>query len=402
MRTDTEAAASIDLTDLGTFVAGEQYELYRRLREHDPLHWNPEPDGGRGFWSVTRYDDVRTAALDHQRLSSADGTQLAERRVEGKLHSLHNMDEPRHGQLRRVGISYLRAVKIKEWQESIHSAVTTLLDDAQARDEVEFVHAVSAGLPIMVLARILGVPAEDCPQLAEWSNVAHIQDPEYVTTDSEREQARENLFGYFRALSDERRANPKDDLVSVLVQGKVDGEPLSWDELAAYYIVLMAAGNETTRHLISGAVEGFHRYPGEWDRLRSDHGLLTPAIEEMMRWVTPVAYMRRTALEPIEMHGRRIEPGQKVVLWFASANRDGSVFADPERFLIDRTPNDHLTFGWGVHFCMGAHLARAEAKALFGEILRRGLDVRLVGGPERLESNMFAGIKRMRVAIAGR
>ena len=394
-----QEAAEVDLADLRVFVAGEQYALYRALREQDPLHWNDEHDGGRGFWSLTRYADVRAAVSDHVRLSSAEGTQLAERRVEGKLHSLHNMDEPRHGELRRVGISYLRAVKIKQWQESIAASVTELLDEAQARDEVEFVHAVSANLPIRVLARILGVPAADCPQLAEWSNVAHIQDPEYVTTDAEREAARENLFGYFRALSDERRARPRDDLVSVLVHGRVDGEPLSWDELAAYYIVLMAAGNETTRHLISGTALAFHRFPGEWARLRAEPALLTPAVEEMLRWVSPVAYMRRTALAPIALHGGTIEPGQKVVLWFAAANRDPAVFADPDAFVVDRAPNDHLGFGWGVHFCMGAHLARAEATALFGELLRRGLSLRLRGEPERLEANMFTGIKRMRVAL---
>jgi cytochrome P450 len=185
----------------------------------------------------------------------------------------------------------------------------------------------------------------------------------------------------------------------VLVHGKVDGEPLSWDELAAYYIVLMAAGNETTRHLISGAVEAFHRFPDQWQRLRADPELLTPGVEEMMRWVSPVAFMRRTALEPITLHGRTIEPGQKVVLWFGSANRDEHLFADPDRFLVDRAPNEHMTFGWGVHFCMGAHLARAEARSLFAEIVARGLDLRTVGEPDRLESSMFSGIKRMQVAL---
>jgi cytochrome P450 len=393
------ASTGIDLTDMGPFVAGTQHELFRALRDHDPLHWNDESDGGRGFWSLTRYADVRAGATDHERLSSAEGTQLAERRVEGRLHSLHNMDEPRHGKLRRVGISYLRATKIKQWQESIAASVTAVLDDAEEAGEVEFVHAVSAALPIRVLARILGVPAEDCPQLAEWSNIAHIQDPEYVSSDEEREDARENLFAYFRELTDRRRADPQDDLVSVLAHGKVDGELLTWDELAAYYIVLMAAGNETTRHLISGAVDAFDRFPGEWARLCAEPALLTPAVEEMMRWVTPVAFMRRTALAPIDWHGATIEPGQKVVLWFGSANRDERVFADPDRFVIDRNPNDHLTFGWGVHFCMGAHLARAEASALFGEIVRRGLTPELAGPPQRLAATMFAGIKRMPLSL---
>lgn len=389
----------IDLTDMRSFVQGRQHDLYRTLRDEDPLHWNDESDGGRGFWSLTRYDDVRAGATDHERLSSAEGTQLAERRVEGKLHSLHNMDEPEHGKLRRIAIPYLRAVKIKRWQQSIAESVTRLLDEAEEQGEIDVVHAISATLPIRVLARVLGVPAEDCATLAELSNVAHIQDPEYVTSDDEREAAREELFAYFRDLSDKRRADPQDDLVSVLVQGTIDGRPLSWEQLAAYYIVLMAAGNETTRHLISGAVDAFHRFPGEWQRLQADRRLLGPAVEEMFRWVTPVAFMRRTALEPIDRHGRTIRAGDKVVLWFGSANRDERVFDDPARFVVDRTPNDHLTFGWGVHFCMGAHLARAEVTALFGEILDRRLDIRLTGPPERLEASMFAGIKRMPAAI---
>lgn len=402
MAMGVEEAARIDLTDMRTFVQGRQHAVFRELRAHDPVHWNEESDGGRGFWSLTRYADVREAALDHGRLSNAEGTQLAERRVEGKLHSLHNMDEPRHGKLRRVGIGYLRAVKIKEWQAAIDEAVRRIVDDAVAADGadgVEFVHAVSARLPIEVLARILGVPAQDCPQLAEWSNTAHIQDPEYVTDEADRETARESLFAYFRELSDARRAAPRDDLVSVLVHGTIDGEPLTWEELAAYYIVLMAAGNETTRHLISGAVEAFDRFPDQWQRLQADPDLLVPGVEEMMRWVTPVAFMRRTALEEITIRGRVIEPGQKVLLWFGSANRDEELFAEPDRFVVDRSPNEHLTFGWGVHFCMGAHLARAEARSLFSEFLRRGLDLRLVREPDRLEASMFAGIKRMHVTL---
>lgn len=391
-------ASEIDLMDMRPFVDGRQYELYAALREHAPVHWNEEADGS-GFWSITRHADVRAGLSDHAGLSSADGTQIPDRRVEGKLHSFHNMDEPRHGKLRRVANSYFRSVKIREWQASIHDTVTRLIDEAEAAGEVEFVHAVSANLPIRVLARVLGVPAEDCPMLAEWSNVAHIQDPEYVTSDEERDAARENLFAYFKQLSDQRRAAPEDDLVSVLVHGRVDGEPLTWEELASYYIILMAAGNETTRHLVSGAIEAFDRFPEEWQRLRSDHGLLAPAVEEMMRWVAPVAYMRRTARRRMEWHGRTIEPGQKVVLWFAAANRDERVFDDPDRFVVDRTPNDHLGFGWGVHFCMGAHLARYEASALFGEMLERDLRPRLVGRPQRLEANMFRGIKRMQVSL---
>ena len=392
------SASEIDLMDMGPFVDGRQYELYRALRDHDPLHWNSEPDGP-GFWSFTRHADVRAGLNDHELYSSADGTQIPDRRVEGKMHSFHNMDEPRHGKLRKVAISYFRAVKIREWHASVQEIVTQLVDEAERAGELEFVHNVSANLPIRVLARVLGVPAEDCPMLAELSNIAHIQDPEYVTTDEQREDARNELFAYFKDLSDKRRAEPKDDLVSVLVHGRVDGEPLTWEDLASYYIILMAAGNETTRHLVSGAIDAFDRFPEEWQRLRAEPGLLRSGIEEMVRWVAPVAYMRRTARRPVEMYGRTIEPGQKVVMWFAAGNRDDRVFTDPDRFVLDRKPNDHLGFGWGVHFCMGAHLARHEATALFTEMVSRGLTPRILDRPHRLEANMFSGIKRMQVSL---
>ncbi len=186
----------------------------------------------------------------------------------------------------------------------------------------------------------------------------------------------------------------------MLAHGTKDGRPLTWEELAAYYIVVVAAGNETTRHLISGATLALHETPGAWDRIVADPELLAPAVEEMFRYVTPVACMRRTALEDHRIGEREIAAGDKVVLWFAAANRDPEVFDDPHEFVIDRAPNPHLTFGWGIHFCLGVHLARAEVRAFFGAAAARGLRFDVVGEPVRVRHNLFRGWSQLPVEIA--
>lgn len=388
----------IDLMDMDVFTSGRQHELFMRLRESTPIHWNDEPDGP-GFWSLFRYADVRAAMLDQPRLSSADGTQLASRRAEGKLHSLHNMDDPRHSQLRRIGAPFLRGIRVKSWQEFIHDAITGLLDEAEAAGRIDAVHDIAARLPMLVLGRVLGVPAEDCPLMVDWTNRITTDDPDYLPDPAMRETARDDLFAYFKELTDERRRTPQDDLVSVLGAGRIDGELLSWDELAAYYVLLVAAGNETTRHLISGGIEAFHEHPGAWEAVRANPDMVGSSVEEMLRWITPVACIRRTALDDLEWHGETIRKGQKVIAWFSSANRDETVFEEPQTFRPDRTPNLHLTFGWGIHACMGAHLARAEAAALFTEIIDRGLSITVDGPGARLESNLFNGFKRLPATV---
>ena len=392
------ASDQIDLMDLEVFTSGRQHELFSRLRAMGPIRWNDEPDGP-GFWSLFRYEDARAAMTDQPRLSNADGTQLASRRAEGALHSLHNMDDPRHSLLRRIGAPYLRGIRVESWRAFIHDAITGLLDQAEDRGHVDAVHDLAARLPMLVLGRVLGVPAEDCPQMVEWTNRITSDDPDYVPDPAMRDQAREDLFAYFKDLTDERRNEPQDDLVSVLGAGRIDGELLSWDELAAYYVLLVAAGNETTRHLISGGIEAFDAHPGAWAAVRADPALVGSSVEEMLRWVTPVACIRRTALEDLELHGQQVRAGQKVVTWFSSANRDESVFEAAQTFRPDRAPNFHLTFGWGIHACMGAHLARAETSALFTEIIDRGLSLQVDGPPARLESNLFNGLKRLPVAV---
>lgn len=390
----------IDLMDLSLVVNNRENDAYDVLRRSSPVYWNAPSDHGPGFWALTRYDDVKAAATDTERLSNASGTQIVDRKVEGALASLHNMDDPEHAKLRKIAVPHLRAVKIKQWQEVIESSVGALLDEAQERQDFDMVDVVSARLPMLVLAQVLGVPAADAPRMVDWTNRLTSADPDHSVDAAALAEAREEVMSYFAELTEQRRKEPTNDLVSVLANGQKDGRPLTWDELAAYYIVLVAAGNETTRHLVSGGTLALHENAGSWDRIAKDEALLAPAVEEMFRYVSPVQAMRRTASEDLVVGGQSIAKGDKVVMWFAAANRDPEVFDAPHEFRIDRTPNEHLTFGWGIHFCLGAHLARAEVRALFAETRRRGLRFEVVGEPERVRHNLFRGWSSLPVRVS--
>ena len=384
--------APLDLMDLDLSSAGREDAVFAALRAEDPVHWQDATDNGPAFWSLFRHADVREAATDWEALSSAAGTQIFDRRVEGHgPASIHNMDDPEHAELRRITLPHLRAVKIKQWQDVIDRTVTTLLDDAVERGELDLVETVSARLPMLVLAQVMGVPAEDAPRMVDWTNRLTSSDPDHRVDAAALAATRDEVLDYFRRLTDARRADPGADLVSVLVQGRKGGEPLSWEELAAYYIVVIAAGNETTRHLVSGATIALAEHPGTWRRILDDETLLPTFVEEAIRYVSPIAAMRRTATRDLELGGRRIEQGQKVVLWFGAANRDPEVFVDPERFDITRSPNDHITFGWGVHYCLGTHLARAEVRSFFGAQRERRIEFEVTGSPVRVRNTLFRG-----------
>jgi cytochrome P450 len=380
-----------DLMDINIHVEGREMELFDRIRATDPVYWNAPSDLGPGFWSLTRYEDVRYGASEGARLSSAHGTQIQDRRLEGDgPPSLHNMDDPQHAKLRKLTIPHLRQIRIKQWQDVIDSSVRTVLDDAQAQDGgFDLVEVVSSRLPMLVLAQVLGVPAADAPNMVDWTNKLTSSDPDNTFDAAALDGVRQEALGYFEYLADLRRKDPVNDLISILVHAQVDGKPLSWGELAAYVVMLVAAGNETTRQLVSGGVMALDETPSAWDRLEADRSLLPSTIEEMLRYVSPIAGLSRTATEDLQIGGKTIRSGDKVVLWFSAANRDPEVFESPHEFRIDRTPNDHLTFGWGIHFCLGAHLARAEGTTFFANVLERGMRFEVTGAPQRVRHNIF-------------
>jgi cytochrome P450 len=399
--TTTREDSDIDLMDLEPFIDGTEHDVFARLRRNVPLHWNEE-SSGPGFWSLTRYADVIEAINDPTSFINGEGTQILSRKVEGNTSTVHNTDPPRHGQLRKLVTPHLRAVKIKEWQGLIDTSVDGILDSLEGQRDLELVQAASALLPIQVLGQVLGVPLEDCGLLLDWTNRVVSDDPEFMRSPDEKEQARNEMFAYFKDLSEQRRKEPRNDIVSRLVHARLDNEPLSWEDLAAYYFVLVGAGNETTRNLITGSVLAFHQFPDQWQRLEQDETLLRPAIEEMLRYVTPIRAMRRTATRDVAWSGQTIREDDKVVLWFQSANRDPEVFTDPDVVRIDRSPNDHVGFGWGIHACMGSHLARAEVTTFFKKALERKLRFTPLGEPDRLHTNQFHAFKRLNVDVSSR
>ncbi|PTL59522.1 cytochrome P450 [Paraconexibacter algicola] len=397
----TTTASAIDLMDLDPFVRGEDGELFRRLRDEDPCHWNDEEDGP-GFWSLTRYEDVKAAGSDWQTFSSAQGTQIQSRRAEGHgKPSIHNMDPPRHKLLRGLLTSEFARQSVERMEQRARDVVGEHLDRLVAQGTADLVETATMQIPILVFATMLGAPKEDAHRLLEWTNVMSGQtDPEYVADPGVVERVRHEVFDYFHALTEARRADPQDDLISVLVTAEVEGQRLERDELDPYYLVLLVAGNETTRNMMTGSVLLLDENPGEWERLKS--GLVRPreAIEEIVRMVSPIVCMRRTATRDVELHGRQVRAGDKVVLWFTSANRDERVFDDPDALRLDRSPNKHLGFGWGPHFCIGSHLARLEGEILLEELVRRGIEIDVTGAPTRLRSNFFRGIKKLPVAVS--
>lgn len=393
---------SIDLMDLRPFAAGTDHTLFTNLRNHDPLHWNDEPDGP-GFWSVTRYDDVKAVASNHDDFTVTQGTQIASRRAEGEgARSIHHVDPPEHGPLRGIVTPHVRPVKLKSLERDIAAVIDGLLDDVVGKSDIDFVARVSSQLPLVMIGRLLGAPLEDCPNLLRWTNQMASEDPDYSEGPQTAVAARDEVFGYFRALEKLRRECPAEDLVSVLTAAELDGVPLSRGYLDAYYLILMVAGNETTRNLLSGGANLLAENPQWWDFMRENPAKIRIVVEEMVRMVSPVLSMRRTATRDLEMHGKKIAAGDKVVMWFCSANRDERVFDHPEQFIGNRFPNEHLGFGWGAHACLGSNLAKMEARLFFTRIIERDLQIDVLGEPNRLQSNFFRGIKTLPVTIGDR
>ena len=386
---------SADLLDLAQFTAAREHETFAQLRASPGLFFNPEPDGP-GFWSATRYADVVAAARDHRTFVSGQGTQIRDRRAEGHgAPSVHNADAPLHAKLRAIVMPGLTRAKVEGRADRIDGIVRDLIGNAPRGEPFDFVSEIAVKLPMLVIADMLGVPAYEAPSLVAWANTMS----DMRASDEEQGAAREHLFDYFRALADRRAREPAADLASLLVSARLDGAPLEQQFLDAYFMLITVAGNETTRFLLSGGLAQLVRQ-GDYARLAGDPPSIGKAIEEMCRFVSPVAHMRRTAACDTALAGTKIRRGDKLVLWFASANRDADVFAEPDRLVLDRVPNPHVGFGIGAHFCLGAHLARYESRAFFKVLASTIERIELLEEPERLPSNWFTGWTRMMVRFS--
>jgi cytochrome P450 len=402
-----QTAEFIDLSNHDEFVDGVPHAAFAALRREDPVHWNPEPDG-RGFWAVTRYEDIRTVHRTPQTFSSEiGGTSLEDLEPEyiEARKSMIDMDPPRHDELRAIVNRRFTPRAVTVWENQVRRVAQTVLDEALPKESFDFVEEIASEIPMQVFADILGVPQSERREIIEIGDrLLGNADPEYAHTgddDAHRHlpfssPAALEMFAFGRRLYEERRKEPRDDIMTQLVEAG-----LSQRELDVYFVLLATAGNETTRHTISHGLLALLEHPDQMERLRSDpDGLGKTATEEMLRWATPVHHFRRTAAADTELGGKQIVAGDKITTWFVSGNRDETVFEDPDRFDVGRSPNPHMTFGpGGVHHCLGAHLAKMEIRITFEELLSRGVKIELTGEPERLRSNFFNGVKRMPVRV---
>jgi cholest-4-en-3-one 26-monooxygenase len=394
-----------DLGDADTYVRGVPYETFRWMRHESPVHFQEGRPGFRGFWAVTRYEDVATVSKDPMRFSSARGGTNLEDFEEEELNLLRlillNMDPPQHAKFRRLVNYGFTPLVISFLEPRIRAVTTQILDKIAHRGECDFVPSVAAELPLHVIAELLGLPHEERHMLFDWTNrLIGFDDPEFDTSKEDARIAAMEMWMYANALAEKRRAVEAHDFVSILLNAEVDGTRLTEAEFDAFFLVLAVAGNETTRNLVSGGMLALLQHPEQRARLVAEPALIPQAIEEMLRWVTPVTCFKRTATCDTVLGGQQIRENDKLVLYYASANRDESVFTDPHTFDITRSPNEHLAFGVGEHFCLGSSLARLEIRIMFTELLRRFPDMELAGPVSRLRSNFLNGIKHMPVRFS--
>lgn len=392
--------AELDLLDLAHYADGPPHALFRRLRAEDPVHWHPEKEG-RGFWALTRYDDVVTVSRDPRLFSShAGGTMIADPPGDQlaviRLMML-NMDPPAHTKLRSLVNKGFTPRMVGRLEARIRELAAEILDRVIERGECDFVSEVAGELPSYVIAELTGIPLDDGRLLYRLTEQMHSSEPT-ASARAAGQAAVGEMMTYASRLRDEKLRRPSDDIASSLLAAEVAGEKLSELEFAMFFMLLINAGGDTTRNLVAAGTLALIEHPAERSRLAANLDLLPSAIEEMLRFVTPVVHFRRTATEDTAIRGRQIRAGDKVVIFYASANRDEAVFANPDRFDITRSPNEHVAFGGGgSHSCLGANLARLEIRAMFEQVLTRLPDVELAGPVERLPSNFINGPRRMPV-----
>ena len=401
--------------DNDAFVERVPHETFALLRREAPVWWYDWP-GGRGFWCVTKHADVVAVSRDTKTYSSAQGANLEDLDEEMMTarRSMLETDPPRHSRLRGLVGPPFTPRAVKAYDIALRELTRAILDRAVPLGEFDFIEEIAKELPIRVLARLLGVPESDTDALIDWGDRMIMNtDPDYAdvlydSPESEayrlipfRSPAALELFEYGHAVAAERRAEPRDDLVSKLVHTEIDGERLTEQEFDTMFLLLVVAGNETTRQAIAHGMQALVENPDEWARMREDPELARQTgADEILRWSSPVLHFRRTATADTEIRGQAIPAGDKVVVWYVSANFDEEVFEEPMRFDAGRTPNRHITFGGGgPHYCLGAHLAKLEVQILFDELLPRIQDLELTATPERMRSNFTNALKRMPVRV---
>ena len=392
----------VDLFDPDAYAQAVPHDTFALLRREAPVYRQLRT-GLPPFWAVTRYHDIVKVSRDWATFSSERRGALLREPPEEALETqrlmMLNMDPPRHAKLRGLVNKGFTPRMISRLTPPIRRICSQIVDTVSERGQCDFVTEVAAELPLQVIAELLGIPESDQHQIFEWSNtMIGSDDPEWQRSPEEATSAAMAMYAYANELALQRRDSPRDDLVSVLMRAEVDGEQLTEMEFDVFFLLLAVAGNETTRNLISGGMLALIEHPDQRRRLQDDVSLLDTGVEEMLRWITPVMQFQRTAQHDTEIGGQRIAEGDRVAVYYVSANRDEAVFEQPDRFDVGRSPNEHLGFGGGgPHFCLGANLARLEIRVMFEELLRRLPDMELNGPPRRLRSNFINGLKQMPV-----
>ena len=396
----------INLFDPDSYVDELPHEQFAYLRKEAPVFRHELADGSY-FWCITRHQDLITVNRDAASYSSWRRTALAavtdDDVLEQQRLMMLNMDPPEHSKLRKIVNKGFTPKMIRGLTDHLAEEARQIVSDAIEKRDVEFVEEVASELPLIAIAEFLGVPREDRKIIFDLSNrMIGSEDPDYQLDEGEAQLAGAEMFAYAQQLADDRRANPRDDIVSALLEAEVDGERLDELEFNLFFMLLAVAGNETTRNAISHGMLALLENPEQQQILRDDPAKLDAAIEEILRWGTPVMQFRRQTTKPVTIAGVEIGEDEPIVFWHISANRDETVFEDPYKFLVERSPNvhtNHVAFGGGgPHFCLGANLARAEMKVVFAELLKQGTWEQRAPA-RRLRSNFINGIKQLDVTL---
>ncbi|WP_282701153.1 cytochrome P450 [Streptomyces sp. CC219B] len=389
----------INLVDPDLYAYGDPFASWRVLRREDPVYWH-RPTDLPGFWALTRYDDIRAVYRDAETFSSANGILLrpeSDGPDPGGGRTLALTDPPRHQQIRALVAHWFDTRSVRRLEADMRSTVRDVIMRAAEQETCDFVTEIAARLPLYVICGLMGVPD------SERELVFALTKQAFGAQDARsRSVAHQEIMRYFIGLMFERRQNPSDDLVSLLVTGMVDGRPLIDEDVLLNCDNLLVGGTENVRLAVSGGMQAFLEHPDQWRRLGTDPGLLPTAVEEVLRWTSSATHIMRTATRPVELHGRTIEAGDRVTLWNPSANRDERVFDAPDRFDITRRPNRHIALGSGEHFCIGALLARAEMKVLFSELLDCLDTIEPAGPAIRLSSIVVNGLERLPVRMVSK
>jgi cholest-4-en-3-one 26-monooxygenase len=387
----------------GTWGKGVPHDQFDRLRAEAPVYWHPEPND-TGFWAITKHADIRKMSQDNETWSAELGGVFIPTADEEALASLRltilMMDPPKHNRYRRLVSKGFTPRMIAMLEQEIERRAVKVIDEVCEKGEVEFVEEIAAQVPVQMICEMIGLEPEVWPRMFEVSNnlIGSRDDPDYQELPGGPDAASIEVYMLCDAVAADRRQNPRDDIMTALVNAEIDGERLTDAELNLFFITLIVAGNETTRNLINHAMLALIDHPEQAQRLRDDPSLWDTGVEEMLRWGSSIHNFRRTATRDTEIRGVPIKAGDKAVLYYAAGNRDEEVFADPHTFDVGRTPNDHVTFGGGgVHFCLGASLARTEIRATMRQIVERMPDLELAGPVNRLHSDFVNGVKTMPV-----